>query len=121
MNNRQFFWVLLIPVLIPLLLTPAQAQSTAATVLGTVTDTGGAVVPGVTVTLTNQGHGVHPRDHQRRSRGLPVLGRAGAEHVHPQRGTARFQENTSISTTTWPLGSPSGSTSNCKWVKWRSR
>ena len=57
MNNRRFFWVLLIPALIPLLVTPAPAQSTAATVLGTVTDTAGAVVPGVTVTLTNQDTG----------------------------------------------------------------
>ena len=57
MNNRRFFWVLLIPALIPLLLTPAQAQTTAGTVLGTVSDTAGAVVPGVTVTLTNQDTG----------------------------------------------------------------
>ena len=57
MNNRRILWVLLIPALIPLLVTPAQAQSTAATVLGTVTDTAGAVVPGVTVTLTNQDTG----------------------------------------------------------------
>ena len=57
MNNRRFLWVLLIPAIIPLLVTPAQAQTTAATVLGTVSDTGGAVVPGVTVTLTNQGTG----------------------------------------------------------------
>ena len=57
MNNRRFFWVLLIPALIPLLLTPAQAQTTAGTVLGTVSDSAGAVVPGVTLTLTNQDTG----------------------------------------------------------------
>ena len=57
MNHRRFFWVLLIPALIPLVLTPAQAQTTAGTILGTVTDAGGAVVPGATVTLTNQDTG----------------------------------------------------------------
>ena len=57
MNKRRFFWVLLIPALIPFLMTPAQAQTTAGTVLGTVTDSGGAVVPGATVTLTNQDTG----------------------------------------------------------------
>ena len=57
MNNRRFLRVLLIPALIPLLATTAQAQTTAGTVLGTVTDTAGAVVPGATVTLTNQDTG----------------------------------------------------------------
>lgn len=57
MNNRRILWVLLIPALIPLLVTTAQAQTTAGTVLGTVTDSGGAVVPGATVTLTNQDTG----------------------------------------------------------------
>ena len=57
MNDRRFFWVLLIPALIPLVLAPAQAQTTAGTILGTVTDAGGAVVPGATVTLTNQDTG----------------------------------------------------------------
>ena len=57
MSKKRFFCVLLIPALIPFLMTPAQAQTTAGTVLGTVTDSGGAVVPGATVTLTNQDTG----------------------------------------------------------------
>ena len=92
MNNRRFFRVLLIPALIPLLLTPAQAQTTAATVLGTVTDTGGAVVPGVTVTLTNQDTGFI-RETISDDRGDFQFSVVQAPNtLHPQRGTARFQE-----------------------------
>ena len=57
MINKRILWVLLAPALCALLLTPVQAQTTAATVLGTVTDAAGAIVPGVTVTLTNQDTG----------------------------------------------------------------
>src|SRR5678809_926862 len=39
-------------------LTPAIAQSIFGTILGTVTDPSGAVMPGVTVTVTNQGENI---------------------------------------------------------------
>ena len=54
---RTFFIVVALAVfLIPG--TPAAAQSTAATVNGTIEDATGALIPGVTVTATNTGTGV---------------------------------------------------------------
>ena len=58
MRLNPFIIALCIAVSAVCLVTPARAQSTFGTILGTVTDSSGAVVPNVVVTITNQGENI---------------------------------------------------------------
>ena len=55
--NRSSKWLLLALCVTSLLLVPAFAQKTSGTINGVVYDPSGAVVPGVSVTVTNIGTG----------------------------------------------------------------
>jgi hypothetical protein len=55
--NRFSKWLLLALCVTSLLLVPAFAQKTSGTINGVVYDPSGAVVPGVSVTITNTGTG----------------------------------------------------------------
>jgi Carboxypeptidase regulatory-like domain len=57
-SSRQLSFVLAIGLLVSCCVAPAAGQSTFGTITGTVTDQSGAVVPGATVTVTNEGTGI---------------------------------------------------------------
>ena len=54
-NRPHLRWAGLIALLFSVFATPAFGQTSKATIVGTVTDTSGAVVAGATVTVTNVG------------------------------------------------------------------
>ena len=55
MRSRPFVFALCIVVTAVCVAMPALAQTTFGTILGSVTDPSGAVVPNVAITITNQG------------------------------------------------------------------
>src|SRR5882724_2405152 len=55
MKFKPFVIALSIILIAACLATPARAQTTFGTILGTVTDPSGAVMPNVVITVTNQG------------------------------------------------------------------
>src|ERR1700692_3432953 len=58
MKFKPFVIALSIIVIAACLATPARAQTTFGTILGTVTDPSGAVMPNVVITVTNQGENI---------------------------------------------------------------
>ena len=58
MRNKSFVVAIGVTVFTVLLAIPAFAQTIFGTILGTVTDQSGAVVPNIVVTVTNQGENI---------------------------------------------------------------
>ena len=87
------------PTLFVLFLIPAlaSAQTTTGSVRGTVYDDSGAIVPGVTITVTNKGTGV-PRQTISDENGIYVVSNLGAGAYEVKAELASFQTQTQTAT-----------------------
>ena len=69
----------------------ASAQALYGSLTGTVTDNTGAAIPGVTVTVANEGTGLK-LDTVTDGEGLYTVRNVAARHVHAERGAAGIQD-----------------------------